>query len=200
MPTDHYFSPQPETRGRRHTFTATLRGHAFTFVTGAGVFSRSHVDAGTRLLIEHMPVHASDRFLDLGCGYGVVGVVAARLAHQGQVTMVDINQRAIELARENLRLNRITNAEAKQGDGFGPVAGEVFGVIALNPPIRAGLPVVHALIERARQHLSPGGRFYLVARTRQGALRLAEKMREVIGNVEEVARGGGYRVFVSRRG
>ena len=200
MPTDHYFSPQPEARGRRHTFTATLRGHAFTFVTGAGVFSRSHVDAGTRLLIEHMQVHASDRFLDLGCGYGVVGVVAARLAHPGQVTMVDINQRAIGLARENLRLNRVTNAEAKQGDGFGPVAGEVFSVIALNPPIRAGLPVVHALIEQAGHHLSLGGRFYLVARTRQGALRLAEKMREVIGNVEEVARGGGYRVFVSRRG
>ena len=114
--------------------------------------------------------------------------------------MVDINQRAIGLARENLRLNRVTNAEAKQGDGFGPVAGEVFSVIALNPPIRAGLPVVHALIEQAGHHLSLGGRFYLVARTRQGALRLAEKMREVIGNVEEIARGGGYRVFVSRRG
>jgi 16S rRNA (guanine1207-N2)-methyltransferase len=224
-PSDHYFSERPASAGGRHVLTTELRGFELTLVTEAGVFSRQGVDRGTRLLIKHMEVGPADRFIDLGCGYGVVGVVAARLAPQGHVTLIDINQRAVALARENLRANGITNAEALQGDGFAPIAGRIFDVIALNPPIRAGLAVVNQLIEQAHAHLphmgtagfslhptlttpSPdlergkGGqvpRFYLVGRTKQGVLRIAQKMRQVFGNAEEVAKGGGYRLYVSRR-
>jgi 16S rRNA (guanine1207-N2)-methyltransferase len=199
VPNEHYFSPQPGAAGRRRSITATLRGREFRFLTQAGVFSRSRVDAGTRLLVETMEVMPTDRFLDLGCGYGVLGVIAAHLAPEGRVLLVDVNHRAVALARENLRLNGIDNAEARPGDGFAAVGEEQFDVIAANPPIRAGLAVVHRLIFEAERHLAPGGRFYLVARTRQGVLRLAAKMRETFGNVEEAAKGGGYRVFLSRR-
>jgi len=199
MPSDHYFSQRPASTGGRRVFTAELRGFEIRLVTEAGVFSREGVDRGTRLLIKHMEVGQADRFLDLGCGYGVVGVVAAKLAPQGQVTLVDINERAVALARENLQANGIANAEALQGDGFAPVANRVFDVIALNPPIRAGLAVVKRLIEQASVHLAPGGSFYLVGRTRQGVLRIAEKMNQVFGNAEEVAKGGGYRLYLSRR-
>jgi len=196
-PSDHYFSERPASAGGRRVLTTELRGFEIRLVTEAGVFSRESVDRGTRLLIKHMEVGPTDRFLDLGCGYGVVGVVAARLAPQGHVTLVDINERAVALARENLAGNGMTNAEALQGDGFAPVADRVFDVIALNPPIRAGLAVVYSLIEQAHAQLAPGGRFYLVGRTKQGVLRIAEKMRQGFGNAEEVAKGGGYRLYLS---
>ena len=199
MPTEHYFSERPAGEGGRLRFTAELRGFELTFVTEAGVFSRERVDRGTRLLIKHLEVGPSDRVLDLGCGYGAVGVVAAKLAPQGRVTLVDINTRAIELARQNLVLNGISNAEAHQGDGFAPVGEARFDVIALNPPIRAGLAVVHHLIEEASNHLAVGGRFYLVGRTKQGVVRISEKMREVFGNASEFAKGGGFRLYLSQR-
>jgi len=179
------------------TFTVTLRGHELRLTTEAGVFSRSRVDPGTRLLIQHMEIAPADTVLDLGCGYGVVGVVAAKLASQGHVTLVDINERAVALAAENLRANDTGNAEAIQGDSFAPVADRRFDVIALNPPIRAGNAVIHGLIERARDHLAAGGRFYLVGRTQQGVVRLAAKMAETFDDVHQVAKGGGYRVYLA---
>jgi 16S rRNA (guanine1207-N2)-methyltransferase len=122
---------------------------------------------------------------------------AGRLA-PGHVTLADINERAVA-PRENLTLNGIENAEAL-ADGYAPVGDRQFDVIALNPPVRAGLSVVHRLIEGAAERLAPGGRFYLVGRTQQGVIRLGKKMAEVFGGVEEVAKGGGYRLYVARRG
>jgi 16S rRNA (guanine1207-N2)-methyltransferase len=199
MPSQHYFSEQPASSGGRHIIIETIRGIEIRLATEAGVFSRERVDVGTRLLIKQLAIEPSDRILDLGCGYGAVGVVAAKLAPEGQVTLIDINQRAVALAQENLKLNGLTNTQALQGDGFTPVAGQQFDLIALNPPIRAGLRVIHPLLEQAQKHLAPGGRFYLVGRTRQGVIRLAEKMKSVFGQVEEIAKGGGYRVYLSRR-
>jgi 16S rRNA (guanine1207-N2)-methyltransferase len=225
VPSDHYFSERPASAGGRHVFAASLRGFELRLVTEAGVFSRDRVDRGTALLIKHMEIRPTDRFLDLGCGYGVVGIVAAKLAAGGQVTLVDINQRAVELARENIQVNGVENAAVHQGDGFAPIAASIFDVIALNPPIRAGLAVVHSLIEQAHGHLAASGnltpgsvvisplslvapspraergkggevsRFYLIGRTKQGVIRIAQKMREIFGNVEEVAKGGGYRLY-----
>jgi len=194
---DHYFSKDPTSAGGERSFEATLRGFEFTFVTEAGVFSRTGVDRGTRLLLHHLTVGPTDRVLDLGCGWGAVGLVAARLAPEGHVVLLDINLRAVDLTRRNLAANQIANAEARQSDGFAAVAGERFDVIALNPPIRAGLAVVYRLIEEAKAHLAPGGAFFLVGRTQQGVLRLAKKMAETFGEVEELGKGGGYRVFVS---
>ncbi len=227
MSFNHYFTKHPTSTGGRHSFTAELRGFEVTLVTEAGVFSRERVDRGTRLLIKHMEVKPTDRLLDLGCGYGPVGVIAGKLAPEGHITLIDINQRAVELARENLRANGITDAEVFQGDGFASIGDRLFDIIALNPPIRAGLAVVHSLIEQAYAHLAcvglagsslradeedpmqaeacatlegeGGGRFYLVGRTRQGVIRIAEKMGEVFGNVTEVAKGGGYRLYRSVR-
>ena len=197
MPSDHYFTEHPSSPGARRALTATLRGFELHLVTEAGVFSRDRIDPGTALLIKRMEVLPADRILDLGCGYGVVGIVAAKLAPEGHVTLIDINERAVALARENLKANDIANAEALQGSGFAPVAGRVFDLIALNPPIRAGLSVVHQLIEQAHAHLATGGRFYLVGRTKQGVVRISQKMHQVFGSVEEVAKGGGYRLYVS---
>jgi 16S rRNA (guanine1207-N2)-methyltransferase len=199
MPSEHYFSPRPSASDKQQAFSATLRGHEVTLTTEAGVFSRQRVDRGTRLMIKHIEIDPSDTVLDLGCGYGVVGVVAGLLAPRGRVTLVDINQRAVALARANLRANGIENADVHQGDGFAPILGQTFDVIAINPPIRAGISVTHRLIAEAVEHLVPGGRFYLVGRTKQGVVRIAEKMHAVFGGVQEIGKGGGFRVYLSRR-
>ncbi len=196
---EHYFSREPTSEGEPRVLTATLRGHEFTFLTGAGVFSRTRLDPGTKLLIQHLPVGPSERVLDLGCGYGAVGVVAGKLAPEGQVTLIDVNARAVELARQNLAANAIEHAEALQSDGFEALAGRRFTLIAVNPPIRAGLAVVYRLLEESVAHLEEGGSLFLVGRTQQGVVRLSKKMAEVFGNVAEMGKGGGYRVFVSSR-
>jgi len=192
---DHYYSGRPGAAHEERRFTVTLRGMPFTFTTDAGVFSRERVDFGTRLLIETMEIGPEAVVLDLGCGYGPIGAVAARLAHRGRVYLVDVNERAVDLARRNLVANGITNAEVRLGDGLAPVQGIAFDVVVTNPPIRAGKAVVWRLIDEAHQALRPGGTLWLVVQTKQGAPSMKRRLQAVFGNVTDTARQAGYHVF-----
>jgi 16S rRNA (guanine1207-N2)-methyltransferase len=195
----HYFTPaSPEAPGRERIVRFEDGGRAYRFRTAAGVFSRGGVDRGTRLLLEAADVGGARTILDLGCGYGPLGIVLAGRAPAARVTLVDVNPRAVALAAANIRENAIPNAEARVGDGCAPVGDARFDVIVLNPPIRAGRAVVLRLLREAQAHLAPGGRFYLVARTSQGVRTLARLMGEIFGAVREVERGGGFRVYEGR--
>jgi 16S rRNA (guanine1207-N2)-methyltransferase len=191
----HYFTTRPQVVSRPREVRAHLRGRTWAFLTDRGVFGHRGVDAGTRLLIDTMVVRSKDHVLDLGCGYGAAGIVAATLASQGRVVMIDINERAVALAAENARRHGLTNVEALQGDGVEPLAGRRFHVIVTNPPIRAGRGVLRRLFRDAYEHLHPHGRFYFVARTAQGAKTLAREVSEIFGGVQEAAKAGGYRVY-----
>ncbi len=193
--TEHYFVSTPAVRSQPREVRFRFRDRIFVFETDRGVFSRGAVDRGTRLLLEALEVRPEDEILDVGCGYGVIGIVAAAMAPRGRAVLVDINARAVELARRNAVRNAQLNVEVLHGDLYEPVAGRYFDLIATNPPIRAGRAVVRAIIEGAFYHLKPGGSFYLVARTAQGARTLGRIIGETFGNVEEVERGGGYRVY-----
>ena len=195
-----YFAQQPAVPSRRREVDARLRGRSWTFLTDAGVFAREGVDPGTRLLIEAMRIDAGDRVLDLGCGYGPIGLVAATLALRGQVVMVDVNERAVVLARENAARAGLDNVEVFQGDGTAPVRGRTFDVVAMNPPIRSGRDTVRRLLRESREALRPGGRFYLVVRTAQGARTLAKEVEGMFAQAGEIARGGGYRVYEAMKG
>jgi len=194
---EHYFTRQPRSAEDRRRFQTELRGFPFLFVTDAGVFSRDGVDEGSRTLIGMMDFPSGARVLDIGCGYGPIGLAAARLAPRGHVTMTDINERAAELARENAALNGIGNVTVKTGDLFEPVAGETFDVILANPPIRAGKAVVYRLFEEAKAHLAPGGAFWVVVHNKQGAPSARKKLEELFGedSVEEIGKHKGYRVY-----
>ncbi len=192
---EHYFVPVPTSRSHPREVRLRFRDRLFVFETDRGVFSHGAVDRGTRLLLEALEVRPADGILDVGCGYGVIGLVAAALAPQGHAVLVDVNERAVALARRNAQRNGLWNVEVLHGNLYEPVGKRTFDLIATNPPIRAGRAVVRALIEDARTHLKPGGSFYLVARTAQGARTLGRIIGEVFGNVAEVERGGGYRVY-----
>lgn len=192
---EHYYSVKPESLSQPEIYDDTLRGIAVRFWTDHGVFSRGHTDTGTRELLDAIDLTGAERILDLACGVGVIGITAAKLAPHAQVVMTDINERAVELARKNLTVNHVANAEVRQGAGLDPVAGEQFDVILTNPPIRTGNALVFSLIAAAAHHLSPGGRFYLVARTKQGAKTFARAMEEHLTTVTQASQGSGYRVF-----
>jgi 16S rRNA (guanine1207-N2)-methyltransferase len=196
----HYFSDQPRAPSQRRTIDVRLRGRSWTFLTDRGVFSRQGIDPGTKLLIEAMRIDSADHVLDLGCGYGPIGLVAATLALRGAVVMVDVNERAVALASENAARASLDNVEVYHGDGTAPVRGRMFHVVAMNPPIRAGRDTVRRLLRESREALRPGGRCYLVVRTSQGAKTLAREMQALFPEVREIARGGGYRVYEGTKG
>ncbi|ALS26165.1 ribosomal RNA small subunit methyltransferase [Paenibacillus sp. 32O-W] len=189
---DHYYSRTPGVAHDRHIRQATLRGFAFRFVTDAGVFSKSNVDFGSRLLIETMDVPLDAEVLDVGCGYGPIGLAAARLAPKGRVTMIDINERAVELAKENAALNGISNVDIRQSDLFEAVRGRSFDVVLTNPPIRAGKSIVHRIFEEGWTLLVPGGAMWVVIQKKQGAPSAQAKLTEVFGNADLIARDKGY--------
>jgi len=127
----------------------------------------------------------------------VIGIVAARLTEGGHVILTDVNERAAALARANLAANGIRNAEVRIGDVYAPVDGMAFDHILCNPPIRAGRDVVDRIIAEAPSHLLDGGRFWLVARTRQGADTLRRRMTKAFGTADVVKRGSGFKVLRS---
>lgn len=196
---DHYFTRKPATPSRLRKIQARLRGRVWTFLTDRGVFAHAGIDPGTRLLVESMRIEPSDHVLDLGCGYGPIGLVAARLAEKGYVVLVDVNERAVELAAQNARRLGLPNVEVRAGDGTQPVADRSFDVVVSNPPIRAGKATLRRLIREVHGILRPGGRFYFVARTAQGAQTLAKDVEAVFGTAREVALAAGYRVYEAVR-
>lgn len=197
---DQYFTERPRSVPLRSELRFLYRGDVLHFLVDRGVFASHGLDPGTALLIENLTVGRTDRVLDLGCGWGPVGIAAARSASEGHVVMTEVNRRAARLARLNLEKNRVENAEVRIGPTFAPVAGETFDVIASNPPYRAGRPVVLRMLEEAPGHLNPRGKLVLVGKGSQG-IRYYQGWLESHwpGPVEVLGRGSGYRVLEARR-
>ncbi|TFE23865.1 class I SAM-dependent methyltransferase [Cohnella luojiensis] len=194
---DHYYSSKPKSASNRRAFETMLRGIKLQLTSDAGVFSRDGVDYGSRVLIELMDIPQDAQVLDIGCGYGPIGLIAARLAPQGHVKLIDVNERAVELAKHNAQLNGILNVSVAQSDLFVSVEGETFDVILSNPPIRAGKTVVHRLFEESWRHLSPGGTLWVVIQNKQGASSARAKLEEIYGEeaVVEAGKDKGFRIY-----
>ncbi|AEI46026.1 class I SAM-dependent methyltransferase [Paenibacillus mucilaginosus] len=189
---EHYYTEKPTTGHDLGQVEEELRGRTYAFATDAGVFSKKGVDYGSKLMIETMEFPADARVLDVGCGYGPIGLAAAAMAGQGQVTMVDINERAIELAKRNAQRNSIRNVRILQSDLLAEVAGESFDVVLTNPPIRAGKETVHRIFEQAHSVLTDGGALWVVIQKKQGAPSAVAKLESIFASVEEVERDRGY--------
>ncbi len=191
----HYYSKKQESSFEPKKIRGVIRGKSYEFYTAKGVFSKDKVDFGTKLLAENMKVAAEDEVLDLGCGYGVIGVVAAGLTKE-QVIMVDVNKRAVRLARMNTK--KLDNVEVINSDTYQELKGMKFNVILLNPPQTAGKKVCMKMIEDAKMHLKENGSLQVVARHNKGGETLSKYMEEVFGNVDTLVKQGGYRVYISK--
>ena len=189
---DHSYTENPASAHDERRIVLSILGQELTFTTDAGVFSRDGLDRGTELLLEALP-ELTGRVLDLGCGWGAVGVALGKKYPALGIVMTDINSRAVELARRNLAANGV-KAEVVQGDGFQSVAGD-FDAIVTNPPIRAGKAVIYGLFAQARDRLRPGGALYLVIRKQQGAPSALKYLREIYAGAEVIDRGSGFHVI-----
>ncbi len=178
---------------------AELCGSELAFRSDAGVFSKKGVDFGSRLLIESVVLRGDEYILDLGCGYGPVGIALAKANPKLKVQMVDINERATTLARENARLNHVTSQiEVKISDGFEQLQNQKFDAILCNPPIRVGKAFIFELFAKARNHLSADGSLWIVIRKQQGAASAKEELSRLFGTVELVTQKKGYCIFLGR--
>ena len=193
---DHYYSALPRS-GHRYAETGyAYRGKELTFTTDAGVFSRGEVDFGTDVLLRALPEEMAGRALDLGCGWGAVGVSVGKRYPDCQIVMSDVNGRALELAQKNAQANGVA-VETCQSDGLSEVTGD-FDYILTNPPIRAGKQVIYRLFAQSAGHLRPQGQLYLVIRKQQGAESALRYLKNVFSSVDTVEKSGGFWVIRCR--
>lgn len=196
----HYYSEEQEGDFREFVINARIRGFDFKFRCAGGIFSKSRIDNATKLLAENMVVHENDAVLDLGCGYGVLGIVAAKLT-SNNVCLVDINKTATHFAginaKENAEEPNRKRILVKQGNLYGPVKDLRFDVIVCNPPMSAGRRICYRIIEEGKEHLNKNGTLQIVARHAKGGSMLERKMKEIFGNVKTIAKKGGFRVYLA---
>lgn len=199
---EQYFAERPRSAHRVRELRFLYRGELLVFETDRGVFASEGLDPGTALLITALDPGPNDQVLDLGCGWGALGLAAARAAPGGAVVLTDVNRRAILLARGNARRNRIPNATVRSGRLFEPVREMRFDLIVTNPPYHAGRETILSLLEQAPEHLTASGRLLLVGKGSQGVLFYQRWLAEhwAPESVVVRARGSGYRVLEARPG
>ena len=186
---EYYYTNAPTSEHEERHFTTVFMGKTLEFDTDAGVFSKQHVDPGSELLCKSLP-ELHGRVLDMGCGWGAMTVMTLSRFPELKMTMADVNERALALAKRNVEKNHM-QAEAVLSDGFAAVEGE-FDAVITNPPIRAGKAVIYRMFEDAKAHLASGGKLILVIRKQQGAPSALKFLKELYASAEVIARDGGY--------
>lgn len=194
---EHYYTQNPDAAHDEKTVIFESLGLQLRCVTDAGVFSRDGLDMGTRILLESLP-EMHGEILDLGCGWGPVGVSIGKSWPGCAVVMSDVNERALALAGKNARDNGVT-ASTVLSSGLENVPGE-FDYIITNPPIRAGKQVIYALFAQSARQLKPQGEMYLVIRRQQGAESAKRYLQTIFENVDTIEKSGGFWVIRCRGG
>lgn len=191
-----YFAENPDAEHDIHELKVQLLGQKMTFLTDAGVFSKKMIDYGSQALLKCLDFHKQESVLDVGCGYGTLGLTLVK-AKEVEATLVDINQRALDLARQNAERNQVL-ATIFQSNIYQNVEGRFHHIIS-NPPIRAGKQIVHEVITGSYTHLLDGGDLTIVIQKKQGAPSAKAKMEDVFGNCEILKKDKGYYILRSRK-
>ena len=194
--TKMYFAENPDAEHDIHKLKVQLLGQNMTFLTDAGVFSKKMIDYGSQALLKCLDFHKQESVLDVGCGYGTLGLTLVK-AKEVEATLVDINQRALDLARQNAERTQVL-ATIFQSNLYQNVEGRFHHIIS-NPPIRAGKQVVHKVIAGSYAHLLDGGDLTIVIQKKQGAPSAKAKMEDVFGNCEILKKDKGYYILRSRK-
>lgn len=192
---DQYYTADPTSESKPVPCAFPYRGHGLNFMTDVGVFSKGELDVGSRLLLDALPALSGD-VLDLGCGWGAIGVAVAKANKAARVTMADVNHRALGLCRDNCKRNCVT-AEVIESDGMSVfvAAGRTFDAVITNPPIRAGKQVIYQMFADAARSLKPGGALYLVIRKQQGAESCMKYLKTLYQEVEKLDKSAGFWVL-----
>ncbi|WP_395691109.1 class I SAM-dependent methyltransferase [Nocardioides sp.] len=197
MSEEHYFAADPSVPFVREAFDCTVWGHDLRLVSGAGVFSRGHLDHATAVLFRETAPPAPGRVLDLGCGYGVIGLAVAAAVPGAVVTGVDVNERALLLAAENAAALGLADRFTAVTPDAVP-ADATYDEIWSNPPIRIGKAALHELLLTWLPRLAPGGRAVLVVGKNLGADSLQRWLGEQGWPTQRIASAKGFRVLETR--
>lgn len=191
---EHYYSNNPTSKSEERMIEYKIKDKTIKFISDNGVFSKGHVDIATNFMLNVLcDENISGRLLDVGCGYGTIGITLSKF-FDIDVTMLDVNERALNLAKKNVKLNNVEKIKIIESDGFEKVEGE-FEVIVTNPPIRAGKAVIYKMYEDAYKHLVNGGVLYLVINKKHGAPSTKEYLTELFGNCEVLDKKTGFNVM-----
>jgi len=189
----HYY--KTSSLGRRVLIPLVIRGVSLQFISYSSLFSGREVDEGTRLLLEHAVIPEKGTVLDVGCGYGVIGITIAKLNPELRVYMTDINPLCVRVAKINAKLNNVeSRVIVLQGDRYEPVKELKFNAIYSNPPLSAGLDIVESIVLRAREHLVENGYAQFVL-AKAGEY-LAKKAREMYRHVKTTSKKGYIILYV----
>ncbi|WP_125565655.1 class I SAM-dependent methyltransferase [Companilactobacillus insicii] len=198
---NQYFENSDDLEHELKDFNFTLRNNNLTFTSDAGVFSRQTVDFGSRVLIDAINFDEipDGNMLDVGCGYGPIGLSLAKEQVNRKADMTDVNLRAIDLAKKNAETNHIKNVNIFESNIYDNIT-EKYALVVSNPPIRAGKNVVSGIISGAKDHLADNGELWIVIQKKQGAPSAKKLMDSTYGNVEIVTREKGYYILRSKLG
>lgn len=195
----HYFINDNDTNLTGKTFEVIIRKNNYRFQTSKGVFSKEFLDFGSKVLIEAVIVNDTDKeILDLGCGYGPIGISLAKENKNKNVTMIDINEKAVNLAKINASLNSVENVDIFANDLLTNI-DKKFDLIITNPPIRAGKDTVFRLYEDSYNALNKGGRLYVVIQKKQGAPSTFEKLEKMFESVVIQEKVKGYWIILATK-
>ena len=188
----HYFLNDKNLVSDIKAFNVNINGNSFTFNTDNGVFSKGELDYGTSLLIRNvLKLDISGDILDLGCGYGAIGIIISKITNSN-VTMSDVNKRAIHLTKMNAKKNNVS-VNVIESDGYLNINNK-FDYVISNPPIRVGKKVLYKLLIDTKEHLKENGKLIIVIRKEQGALSLIKDMKEYY-NIEILDKSKGFMII-----
>lgn len=197
MPNDHYYTSAPTSAHKTAYVEMSYRSHSLRFETDSGVFSRTELDRGTEVLLDSLPETVNGAVLDMGCGWGVIGVAVGKHWPETKITMADINQRACDLSRTNAKANGVS-ATVIESDGYEKVLDSSYDLILQNPPIRAGKAVIYQMFADAANCLRGKGELWLVIRKQQGAPSAITYLNTLFEDVETVEKKSGFWVIRCR--
>ena len=199
---NHYYTKNPESISQQKHWTYRLKGNTLSVTSDNGVFSKNTVDFGSELLVESYDIPEQFQkasLLDIGCGYGTMGLAYGKAYPELSIEMIDVNERALVLAQENAKKNGIHNVDIHESNLYDSVKKSQYEIIISNPPIRAGKIVVHTILEKAYDYLAENGQLVIVIQKKQGAPSAQKKMEEVFGNCERIQWDKGYWILVSTK-
>ena len=191
-----YYDKDVSVQSKEKSISFEINGKTITLITDNGVFSKSRVDEGSLIFLKTLlSLHLSGKILDLGAGYGTLGLTIATFFPTTNITLAEINSRAVALCEKNAKLLGLSNrVTCLQSDIYEKIEGP-YDSIVVNPPIRAGKKVTFEMYRGAKQYLINGGSLYLVIRKAQGAESASEYIKEVFGNITLLERKKGYLVY-----
>ena len=196
MPSKSRYFQEIEQYRQDMLIKSELCGFPMQFATTWGLFSPRAIDEGSKLMLDHIQVNPDDNCLDIGCGYGPLGLTIAKLAPEGHTILVDKDFVAIEYTNKNIKLNKLSNCESFLSNGLSQVGKQRFDLVVSNIPAKVGNELLSLFLYDSWQHLEPGGRFYVV--TISGIRKYIERsFKEVFGNYKKVKQGKTYTVALA---